>query len=260
MGNSLASDLPLDIVAKVSLPGGPTRFDHESLDMQTGHLFISHMGADQVVVFDVLSRKVIANLDGFPGTTGITVVPKRRRVYVTVRKPWVQISSDKSETAIMRRYSESTAAERQQQPGFGEGGIVVVDAESLDTLAHIPVGRFPDGSVPVTEPERLYVSNEMSGTLSVIDIDQGKVINTLQLGGEAGMSSYDPIKRSIWVNIQSTNTLVAIDTTSDKFVTRVKIPKTCAQNHGLLVDAVNRLAFAYFAQCDWLFRSIVTAV
>jgi hypothetical protein len=39
-------------VADVPMPGPAVRFDYQSLDVKTGRLYISHMNADQMVVFD----------------------------------------------------------------------------------------------------------------------------------------------------------------------------------------------------------------
>jgi hypothetical protein len=56
---------PLRTVADVPLPGAAVRFDYQSLDSTKGILYIAHMNADQLVVFDTASRKVLANLNGF---------------------------------------------------------------------------------------------------------------------------------------------------------------------------------------------------
>ena len=52
-------------VAEVALPGPAVRFDYQSLDAKNGRLYLAHMNADQLVVFDTQRRQVIANLDGF---------------------------------------------------------------------------------------------------------------------------------------------------------------------------------------------------
>src|SRR5215468_6500260 len=62
---------PLRLVADVAMPGPAVRFDYQSLDAAAGRLYISHMNADQLVVFDTRSRKVVANLDGFPRVRGV---------------------------------------------------------------------------------------------------------------------------------------------------------------------------------------------
>lgn len=203
---------------RVSLPGGTTRFDYQSLDTQRHRLFISHMGSNQVIVFDTQARKVLANLDVFPSATGITALPEQGRVYVSVPG------------ALLERAA-------------GDGEIAVIDAETLKTIKHIRVGRFPDGSSFVPGLNRLYVSNEMGGTLSVIDTHDERVVDTIRLGGEAGMNDYDPIDERVWVNVQTDNSLLAIDPKTDRMVNRVKLPATCKHNHGLLIDAPERLAF-----------------
>lgn len=218
IGTAQAAGLPLEVVMRVPLPGGTTRFDYQSLDAQRHRLFISHMGSNQVIVFDTQARKVLANLNGFPSATGITAVPELGRVYVSVPGSLLQRTS-------------------------GNGEIAVIDAETLKTIKRIRVGRFPDGSSFVPGLNRLYVSNETGGTLSVIDTHDERVVDTIQLGGEAGMNVYDLMDERVWVNVQTDNTLVAIDTKTDRIVTRVKLPATCEHNHGLLIDAPDRLAF-----------------
>jgi len=66
----------LRTVIDVPMPGPPVRFDYQSLDPTTGRLYIAHMNADQLVVFDTSSRKVVANLDGFARVHGVWAVPE----------------------------------------------------------------------------------------------------------------------------------------------------------------------------------------
>ena len=74
----------LRTVIEVAMPGPPVRFDYQSLDPTTGRLYIAHMNADQLVLFDTMSRKVIANLDGFARVHGVWAVPELGRVYASV--------------------------------------------------------------------------------------------------------------------------------------------------------------------------------
>jgi hypothetical protein len=57
---------PLKKVADVPLSGPAVRFDYQSLDPSQGRLYISHMSADQLIVFDTSKRAIVATLDGFP--------------------------------------------------------------------------------------------------------------------------------------------------------------------------------------------------
>ncbi len=61
-----AAIIGLRQVADIPLDGGTTRFDYQSLDPQRGLLFIAHLGAGQVIVFDVKQQKVIATIPTSP--------------------------------------------------------------------------------------------------------------------------------------------------------------------------------------------------
>src|SRR6202041_1156578 len=73
----------LELVADVRMPGQAVRFDYQSMDAQHGRLYIAHMNADQLVVFDTKKREVVANLDGFPNVHGVWAVPDLGRVYAS---------------------------------------------------------------------------------------------------------------------------------------------------------------------------------
>jgi hypothetical protein len=73
----------LRVVADVPLPGPAVRFDYQSLNPGDGRLYIAHMNADQLVVFDTRSRQVIANLDGFHRVHGVIIVPELGRIFAS---------------------------------------------------------------------------------------------------------------------------------------------------------------------------------
>jgi hypothetical protein len=62
---------PLRLVADIPMPGAAVRFDYQSFDPASGRLYIAHMNADQLVVFDTHSRQVVANLEGLPRVHGV---------------------------------------------------------------------------------------------------------------------------------------------------------------------------------------------
>jgi hypothetical protein len=71
-------------IADIPIPGPAVRFDYQSLDVENGRLYISHMNADQLVVFDTAKREVVANLDGFKRVHGVFAVPEINRLYASV--------------------------------------------------------------------------------------------------------------------------------------------------------------------------------
>src|ERR1700722_115885 len=73
----------LELVADVPMPGAAVRFDYQSMDAQHGRLYIAHMNADQLVVFDTAKRSVVANLGGFKRVHGVLAVPEIGRVFAS---------------------------------------------------------------------------------------------------------------------------------------------------------------------------------
>src|SRR5437763_13121610 len=148
---------PLRVVADVALPGGASRFDYQSLESASGRLFISHMGAGQLVVFDVRAGRVIANLDGFPRVTGVLAVPVEHRAYAAAT---------------------------------GDHAVVVVDDSTFRIVARVPGPRFPDGIAYAPEQRRVFVSDESGRRGCVIDATTNTVAAQVELGGEAGNTQY----------------------------------------------------------------------
>jgi hypothetical protein len=60
---------PLRKVVDIPLPGKAVRFDYKSLDATHGRLYIAHMNADQLVVFDIKNRRLSRTSTDFPGCT-----------------------------------------------------------------------------------------------------------------------------------------------------------------------------------------------
>src|SRR2546430_10678392 len=69
---------PLRAVTDVPLPGSASRFVYQSLE-PSGRLFISHMGAGQLVVFEVRTGKATGNPDGLPPVPGVLPAPADHR-------------------------------------------------------------------------------------------------------------------------------------------------------------------------------------
>ncbi|MDE2038433.1 MAG: hypothetical protein KGO96_02820 [Elusimicrobia bacterium] len=209
-------------VADLPLPGPAGRFDYEAFDASTGRLYINQMGAGRVLVYDARRRRVVADLPGFPGATGITLAPESGLAFVS-------------------------AAGSLYGRALGRGSVRALRLSDLSTIAVLPAGGFPDGSAWVAPLRRLFVSNERGGRETVIGGLPPRVLKTLPLGGEAGNSAYDPDGRRVLVNVQTRRELALIDPRALTIVRRVALPESCDHNHGLLVDEADHAAFV---ACD----------
>lgn len=209
---------PLRQVADVPLPGPAVRFDYQSLDAAHARLYIAHMNADQLVVFDTKKREVVANLDGFPNVHGVWAVPELGRVYASAT---------------------------------GEHKVAVVDMETLKTIAKTGPVTYPDGIAYAPGAKRVFVSDEHGNADAVIDATTNSLVATIPLGGGAGNTVYDPGSGHIIVAVHEKNELVTIDPATAKIIGHY--PVTGIESpHGIALDVSARLAFVAGEENDRL--------
>jgi DNA-binding beta-propeller fold protein YncE len=208
-GSGASEHSPLKKVADIPLPGAAVRFDYQSLDTSQGRLYIAHMNANQLVVFDVKKRAVIANLDGFSSVHGVWAVPELGRVYASTT---------------------------------GEHAVTVVDMATLKSIARIGRIKYPDGIAYAPEAKRLFVSDEHGDADAVIDTNKNSLLTTIALGGGAGNTVYDPGTGHILVAVHEKNELVSIDPSTAKIIGRNSVTGI-EHPHGVSLDVPERLAF-----------------
>ena len=73
----------LRTVADIPLPGPTNRFDYQSVDPVAGRLYISHMNAGRLVVFDLDPGRVVREVGDVPRVTGVWAVPEHHHVYAS---------------------------------------------------------------------------------------------------------------------------------------------------------------------------------
>jgi YVTN family beta-propeller protein len=204
-----APSLPLASVTSVPLPGAANRFDYESLDPKTGLLFVAHLAASEVVVYDVKRNRVVTTIPDVDHVHGVLAVPELGRVYATAT---------------------------------GSNEVAIIDAKTLKIIDRVPGGTYPDGMAFDPADHKLYVSDEHGDTDTVIDTTSNKRINTIPLGGDVGNTQYDARSHRVYVNVQTADELVAIDPSKDAIAARYPVPG-CKSNHGLQLDDVHRKAY-----------------
>ena len=207
--SQISDQAPLKRVTDIRLPGPAVRFDYQSLDTSQGRLYIAHMNANQLVVFDTRKRAVVANLDGFPSVHGVLAVPELGRVYASVT---------------------------------GEHKVAAVDMATLKTIAKTGPINYPDGIAYAPGCARVFVSDEHGDTDAVIDAKTNTLITSIPLGGGAGNTVYDSGSGHILVAVHEKNELVAIDPATAKIVGRYAMTGI-ESPHGIVLDVTERLAF-----------------
>lgn len=203
------SEQVLTKVADIPMPGPAVRFDYQTFDSSSGRLYIAHMNADQLVVFDTSKRQVVANLDGFKRVHGVTVAPEIHRLYASVT---------------------------------GNHQVAAVDTESLKTLGTAGPITYPDGLAYAPKQNKVFVSDEHGGVDAVIDAASNKLIANIPLGGGAGNTVYDSVSGHILVAVHGENLLAVIDPATNQIINR--IPLSGIKNpHGIALDVSGHIAF-----------------
>jgi DNA-binding beta-propeller fold protein YncE len=199
----------LKLVAELPLPGPAVRFDYQSYDPKNGRLYIAHMNADQLVVFDTEKRRAVANLDGFKRVHGVIAVPEIGRVFASAT---------------------------------GEHQMVALDMNTLKIVGIAGPINYPDGLAYVPAAKRVFVSDEHGGVDAVVDAQTNKLLTSIPLGGGAGNTVYDSGSGHVLVAVHGLNELVAIDPAAMTIIGRYKLPGI-ENPHGIALDQANRLAF-----------------
>jgi DNA-binding beta-propeller fold protein YncE len=199
----------LRLVADIPLPGPAVRFDYQSVDTLANRLYISHMNAGELIVFNLVNRGVEGAVGDLPKVTGVLAVPVLGKIYVSVP---------------------------------GERCVAVIDARTLRVRARLGEIGFPDGIAYAPDEKKLYVSDEAGGGELVIDCALDRVLTRIPIGGEAGNTVYDPRAKRVLVAVQTRNEIVEIDPYTDRVTARHKLAGA-AHPHGMAVDGVHRLLF-----------------
>lgn len=196
-------------VTDIPMPGPAVRFDYQTFDPSTGRLYIAHMDADQLVVFDTFNNQVVANLDGFKRVHGVAVSAELHRLYASVT---------------------------------GDHKVVAVDTRTLKTVGTAGPVNYPDGLAYVPRQNRVFVSDEHGGVDAVIDAESNKLITNIALGGGAGNTVYDPVSQHVLVAVHSVNLLAVIDPATNQIIRHVPLPGI-KNPHGIVLDTIAHVAF-----------------
>jgi DNA-binding beta-propeller fold protein YncE len=205
-----AGPLPLKLVHDVPLPGGPTRFDYQWLDSGGGRLYIAHLGADSIIVFDLRAGNVVTVIKGLSSVHGVVAAPERHLVFATVT---------------------------------GAKELAIIDDRTLTVRARVPAGEYPNGLAFDPGTNRVFVSNNVGLGIAVVDVSREKALPGIDIGGGAGNTQYDSVSGHVFVTVHKSAVLVEIDPVALTVVARHSLEgiRSC---HGLLIAADVQLGFA----------------
>jgi DNA-binding beta-propeller fold protein YncE len=204
-----AGALGLRELRDVPIRGSASRFDYQSIDADRGLLWITHMGADEVVAFDLRSGQVKGYVPGIAIPTGVLAIPEIGRAYVSAA---------------------------------GSHQVAVIDEDSLQVIARVDAGEFPDGLAYDPGTRHLFVSDESGGIDSVIDVRTDANLGSIDLGGQVGNTQYDGVAKTIVAAAEGRGQLAVIDPVQQKVSYSIPVPG-CDGPHGFYLDSPARRAY-----------------
>jgi YVTN family beta-propeller protein len=209
------------LVRDVALPGDTSRWDYQVYDPAAHRLYIAHLGASQVVVFDTAAQRVAGVVDGVDQVHGLVLAPDLGRLYASAT---------------------------------GGDQVAVIDTARLRVVARVPAGSYPDGLAYVPDLGKVYVSNEHDSTDTVVDVRTNRALRPVTIGGDIGNTQYDPATRRVYVASGSDNHLVVIDPTTDAVTGRYPLTG-CDGAHGVYLDTASR--HRLFVACEGNAKMVV---
>jgi YVTN family beta-propeller protein len=187
--------------------GGDGKWDYPGIDSTAQRLYLSR--ATHVVIVDTQTGQVAGDIPDTPGVHGIAVAPALGRGYISVGK------SDQ---------------------------VKIFDLKTLAVIATIQTGSKPDAIVYEPMMRQVFVFNGHSSNATVIDAASNKVVATIALQGAPEAARADGAGK-VYVNLENTNELVALDAQRQKVSGRWPLPG-CDGPTGLAIDSAHRRSFS----------------
>jgi DNA-binding beta-propeller fold protein YncE len=189
---------------------GTEAWDYLSVDALSRRMYVAH--ADEVVVIDLDSDKVVAKITGMIRVHAVVIDHARSLGYIS---------------------------------DAGRSEIVVFDPKTLAVKDRIKAGTFPDGEVFDEPSHRVLAFNARSHDATVIDTSTGKVVGAVDLGGRPEFPVSDG-QGKVFNNIVDKSEIIQIDPVAMKVVARWPLAP-CQSPSGLAVDKENHKLFAVCA-------------
>ena len=213
--------MTLHLLGHVNLPehrkdGG---FDHAAVHAATGHVYVAHTANDAVDVFDPVARTLLFSVPDLPAVAGALVSDDSQLVFTSNR---------------------------------GENTIGVFAPGPEPTVTKIAVGVRPNGLAYDAKRRLVLAANvgdpavPRSYTLSMVDLDAGKMRASIEVPGRTRWTVFDPEAGVFYVNIMQPSQIVVVDARQPDRVART-MPLPAAGAHGLDFDPATR---RLFCACD----------
>ena len=193
------------VIKKIPVPGDGG-WDYLTVDESARRLYVSH--GTQVEVLDVDSGAIVGKIANTPGVHGIAIAPEVGRGFV---------SNGKAST------------------------VTIFDLKTLKTIAEVPTGKKPDAIIYDPATSRVFAFNGGSNSATAIQVADGKVAGTIDLGGGPEFAVADG-SGYVYDNLEDESLVLKINSRSLKIDQRWPTAP-CSSPSSIAMDRPNRRLF-----------------
>jgi len=173
---------PLELQAKIPLPGCKGRIDHLAFDPERRRLYLAELGNGSVSVIDINTRRLEHRIEGLDEPQGIAYFAPLRRLYVADGGDGMVRAYDALDYRLTNSISLSgdadniriDAASGRVYVGYGDGALAVLDPGSLAQLADIPLKAHPESFQLSQVDARVYVNLPGAKEIASVDRSSGR--------------------------------------------------------------------------------------
>jgi len=197
------------------------------INRKTQKIYTSNTRAGSVSVIDLKTGSVVATIkaDADPRAHVFRVLPDEDTdtVYVSIAdkegKLWVIDGKTNTLAKVVEKLGVQPtglaldkAANRIYVAVMGTNEIVALDLKSFEIVTRFPAGgERPTQLAFDAKNKRLFVTNQTTGTLSIIDAANGKLLQSVKTGDGALGVGFNPNTNLIYVANRRAGTVTVID-------------------------------------------------
>lgn len=187
--------------------GGEGGWDYVIMEPNGRRLFIGRQ--DRLMVVDPRSGKLLGEVRGINGAHGVAIAEKVGHGFATSGR---------------------------------DSSIVMFDLKTLKVLGRTHAAEDADAIIYDPASNRVFSFNGDAGSSTVVDVNTGQAIGSIDLGGKPEYGVADG-KGRVFANIEDKGELVEVDPLAMKVVRRWSLAP-CASPTGLAIDARHEVLFS----------------
>jgi len=216
----------LKLEKEIALPSVKGRIDHIDINVKDQIAYVAALGNNTVEVVDLKKRLVLHSITGLSEPQGVAYIANHHEIFIanggtgecifynalTFQKTGSIKYNDDADDV---RYDEVTD---RIYVGYGGGGIGIIDAATHKPVADIKLPAHPESFQLDTKEGKLWVNLPGSGSIGVVDIKDGKLIDQWKrlLPRSNFPMAYDAVQHRIMVGFRIPATLKVLDSRTGK--------------------------------------------